>query len=64
MFGRAAEDRDEDDEPGTYRWFGRNLARRCALYDRIHPIVEFGVKYEIANVDSDTRPHPAKPDNE
>jgi hypothetical protein len=41
------------DEAATYKWYGRNLARKCMLFSRVHPIVEYGVKYEM--IDPDVR---------
>ncbi|KAJ7939754.1 hypothetical protein B0H13DRAFT_1850524 [Mycena leptocephala] len=48
---KAADDADEDDEPNTYKWLGRNMVRLCGPYERIHPIVEYGVKYELTDPD-------------
>ncbi|KAF7359603.1 hypothetical protein MVEN_00684100 [Mycena venus] len=51
---KATDDRD-DDEPITLRWYGRNFVRNgCGPYERIHPIIEFGVKLEL--IDPEDRP--------
>ncbi|KAK6966690.1 hypothetical protein R3P38DRAFT_3337746 [Favolaschia claudopus] len=49
--------RNDDDEPLTYHWYGRNLVRNgCGPYERFHPVVEFIVKYELTDPDELVEP--------
>jgi hypothetical protein len=43
----------DTDEDGTYRAYGRNLARTMGPFIRVLPIVEFGVRHTLSQDDSD-----------
>ncbi|KAJ7257351.1 hypothetical protein C8J57DRAFT_550447 [Mycena rebaudengoi] len=56
--GRKKKDENIDpsadtDEDGTYRVYGRNLARTMGPFIRVLPIVEFGVRHTLSQDDSD-----------
>ncbi|KAJ7017030.1 hypothetical protein C8F04DRAFT_1280211 [Mycena alexandri] len=55
--GKKRKASDADDDEGTYQWYGRNLARSCGVFTRIHTIVEYGVKTELAALDGEDE-HP------
>ncbi|KAJ7174907.1 hypothetical protein C8R46DRAFT_1253087 [Mycena filopes] len=51
---------DGDAEEGTYKWYGRNLARSLGIFTRIHTITEHGVKLELADPAIERPPPTAK----
>ncbi|KAJ7737502.1 hypothetical protein B0H16DRAFT_1891612 [Mycena metata] len=56
--GKKRKASDGDDDEGTYQWYGRNLVRSCGIFTRIHTIVEYGVKTELATLDDEAGPPP------
>ncbi|KAJ7800689.1 hypothetical protein B0H14DRAFT_3490393 [Mycena olivaceomarginata] len=51
-------EKDPEDEE-TYKLYGRHLARTCGMSERIHVIVEHGVRVALASSDDDApRPQP------
>ncbi|KAJ7101025.1 hypothetical protein C8R43DRAFT_964029 [Mycena crocata] len=53
---RGADEDDADDAElveGTYRWYGRNLARSLGPFARVHPAVEYAVSKALANSDDE-----------
>ncbi|KAK7006465.1 hypothetical protein R3P38DRAFT_3367058 [Favolaschia claudopus] len=60
---KAAANRNDNDDPPTYAWYGRNLVRNgCGPFERFHPVVEFGVRYEITDPDERVAPEALGPE--